>query len=238
MKAISPMVAIILLIAFTVAIGGILSVWFPGLIRILTGPAEAAGEKVARCAAVWVRVEEVREKLETLITGETHNLTSIPKVITVNNIPVVSNSETIIWKNTTSGETATLTRDVNYTVLSYPEGRFNITDVKQAGDDIRVIIDYKYLKRRIIASNPSTLNITAIKLTTNGLECNNFTAATETDLEILLPGETDTYDDINTYCAVNKLNLTDQKTVVVRGLCLGEVPREGRCNKGDICWKT
>ena len=137
MKAISPMIAIILLIAFTVAIGGILSVWFPGLIRVLTGPVEIAGEKVAQCAGVWVRVEEVKSD-------------------------------------------------------------------------------------RVIASNPSALNITKIKLTFDGTE---FEPAGE--LSYLDPGDVDTY----AYSRVGN------KTVVVRGLCLEEVPVEGRCSEGDICWE-
>jgi flagellin-like protein len=56
MKAISPMVAVILLIAFTIAIGGILSTWLPGLIRTMGGPVETRGEKVAKCSGVYIDV--------------------------------------------------------------------------------------------------------------------------------------------------------------------------------------
>jgi archaellum component FlaF (FlaF/FlaG flagellin family) len=71
------MVAVILLIAFTIAIGGILSVWFTGLVRITGGPAEATAEKVAKCAPVHIRIEEVRSQNITNITVIASNPSSI-----------------------------------------------------------------------------------------------------------------------------------------------------------------
>jgi flagellin-like protein len=138
MKAISPMVAVILLIAFTIAIGGILSVWFSGLVRITGGPTEASAKKVAECAIARLVIEEV---------------------------------------NATLG--------------------------------------------RIIYANPSPKLITNIKITLDGSEVN----ASKTTLAT---GEV----GVNTNVSVG-----GNTTVVVRGLCEGEVPVEGRCSVGDICWK-
>ncbi|MDI6807084.1 MAG: hypothetical protein QMD14_04750, partial [Candidatus Aenigmarchaeota archaeon] len=73
---------------------------------------------------------------------------------------------------------------------------------------------------RIIYSNPSTLNITDIKITLDGTE---FTPVDTT----LTAGDEDSYS----------VARGGNTTVVVRGLCLGEVPKEGRCSSGDICWK-
>jgi flagellin-like protein len=137
MKAISPMVAVILLIAFTIAIGGIISVWFTGLVRITGGPAEAAAEKVSKCAAAWISVDEV---------------------------------------NATAN--------------------------------------------RVIASNPSTLDITKVTIVLDG------TTVSPSDTE-LKAGQTKKYD----------VTIGGNTTVIVKGLCLGEVPKEGKCSTGDVCWK-
>ncbi len=58
MKAVSPMIAVVLLIAFTVAVGGILSVWLTGLSATTTGVAGSATEKQTKCA-ISLRIPEV-----------------------------------------------------------------------------------------------------------------------------------------------------------------------------------
>jgi len=50
MKGISPMLAVILLIAFTVAVGGLLSVWMISMTRTQTGVAGAGAEKLIACS--------------------------------------------------------------------------------------------------------------------------------------------------------------------------------------------
>jgi len=96
-------------------------------------------------------------RVEKSISGEEHSLTSVPSVIQVNNYPVVENSETLTWKNTTSGETAVLEKNQNYTVISYEEGKFNITDAI-AGNDIVIIFDYKYLESTSATNVLNTLS--------------------------------------------------------------------------------
>ena len=59
MKGISPMIAVILLIAFTVAIGGILSVWLTGLQQQQTTATGEYAEKVAKCASVSLAIENI-----------------------------------------------------------------------------------------------------------------------------------------------------------------------------------
>ena len=60
MKAISPMIAVVLLIAFTVSVGGILSVWLSTLSTTQTAIVSSGTEKQVRCTASALKVDEVR----------------------------------------------------------------------------------------------------------------------------------------------------------------------------------
>ena len=60
MKAISPMIAVVLLIAFTVAVGGILSVWLSTLSTTQTTIVSSGTEKQVRCGASSLIIKEVR----------------------------------------------------------------------------------------------------------------------------------------------------------------------------------
>jgi flagellin-like protein len=60
MKAISPMIAVVLLIAFTVAVGGIISVWLTGFTRTATGGTESRTEALTRCTASGFEVISVK----------------------------------------------------------------------------------------------------------------------------------------------------------------------------------
>ncbi len=60
MKAISPMIAVVLLIAFSVAIGGLVSVWFSTLTSTQTGIVQSGAENLAKCATSTLAVDEVR----------------------------------------------------------------------------------------------------------------------------------------------------------------------------------
>jgi len=60
MKAISPMIAVVLLIAFTVAVGGILSTWLSTLATTQTSTVSSGTEKQVRCAASSISILEVR----------------------------------------------------------------------------------------------------------------------------------------------------------------------------------
>ena len=60
MKAISPMIAVVLLIAFTVAVGGILSVWLSTLAQTQTSTVSSGTDKQVRCSASSLEILEVR----------------------------------------------------------------------------------------------------------------------------------------------------------------------------------
>ena len=56
MKGISPMLATILLVAFTVAVGGIISVWFSSFTRTTTTNVESSSTNQTKCAATYIDV--------------------------------------------------------------------------------------------------------------------------------------------------------------------------------------
>jgi flagellin-like protein len=58
-KGISPMIAIVLLIAFTVAVGGILSLWLTTLTSTQTTTTGSAAEKQVLCARSVLEITEV-----------------------------------------------------------------------------------------------------------------------------------------------------------------------------------
>ena len=60
MKAISPFVAAILLIAFTVGVGSIMAVWLPTLINTQTQAVSSTGNKAAQCASTTITIKEVK----------------------------------------------------------------------------------------------------------------------------------------------------------------------------------
>ena len=59
MKGISPMIAVVLLLAFTVAVGGILSVWFTGFTRTTAAGVENATTDVTKCAGTYIDITSV-----------------------------------------------------------------------------------------------------------------------------------------------------------------------------------
>lgn len=60
MKGISPFVAAILLIALTVAVGGLLAGWFSTLTSSQTQTVSATSEQLAKCASSSLSISEVR----------------------------------------------------------------------------------------------------------------------------------------------------------------------------------
>ena len=63
MKGISPLIAIVLLIGFTVAVGGILSVWLTSLTTTTTNIVGTAGEKQIKCSGSVLDIIEVVSNL-------------------------------------------------------------------------------------------------------------------------------------------------------------------------------
>jgi len=60
-KAISPMIATVLLIAFTVAVGGILSLWLTGYTTTTTGAVETATTNQTKCVGTYIDVISVTD---------------------------------------------------------------------------------------------------------------------------------------------------------------------------------
>ncbi len=78
MKAISPMIAIILLIAFVVAIGGLIAVWFSGLTSSQTVTVETGASSLTKCATSTLEVISVR-----FPAGATSNITQALVNVTI-----------------------------------------------------------------------------------------------------------------------------------------------------------
>jgi flagellin-like protein len=59
MKGVSPMIATVLLIAFTIAVGGIISIWLTGYTRTTTEAVGGGTEKQIKCAASILKIKDV-----------------------------------------------------------------------------------------------------------------------------------------------------------------------------------
>ena len=85
----------------------------------------------------------------TAVTNDTFSPATLPAEITVSNVEdgLLEDSETITWVNgTNTSDTAELTETTDYEVLSYEEGKFNITsyaDYNEADGDY-FAFDYSY----------------------------------------------------------------------------------------------
>lgn len=78
MKAISPMIAVVLLIAFVVAIGGLVAVWFSTLTGTQTGTVQSGVTSLTKCATSTLTLSAVR-----FPAGATSNVTQALLNITV-----------------------------------------------------------------------------------------------------------------------------------------------------------
>ncbi len=58
-KGISPMIAVVLLVAFTVAVGGIISLWMTNYATETTGSVETASENQTKCAGTYPKILSV-----------------------------------------------------------------------------------------------------------------------------------------------------------------------------------
>lgn len=60
MKAITPFISIVLLIAFTVAVGAVISVWFTTITTTQTSTVQSSSDALAKCASTSLTISEVR----------------------------------------------------------------------------------------------------------------------------------------------------------------------------------
>jgi flagellin-like protein len=105
-KAISPMIATILLIAFTVAVGGIISVWLTGYTRTTGAAVSTATEDQVKCTGTYPNIYSVTEDAIIITNPGSENIANITCFAgdgTVLPSPSVSllvpgNVTTILWK--------------------------------------------------------------------------------------------------------------------------------------------
>jgi len=76
-KAISPMIATILLIAFTVAVGGIISVWLTTYTRTAQTAVSGATEAHIKCAGITPNIYRVTETAIFLMNSGSEELTNV-----------------------------------------------------------------------------------------------------------------------------------------------------------------
>jgi len=76
-KAISPMIATVLLIAFTVAVGGILSLWMTGLTTTTTSSVENTTTDQVKCASTWINVISVTSNGVIITNGGAQTITNV-----------------------------------------------------------------------------------------------------------------------------------------------------------------
>ncbi|TAL47764.1 hypothetical protein EPN87_02145 [archaeon] len=114
MKGISPMIATILLIAFTVAVGGILSVWFSTTTTSQTGITGAAAQNYTRCGGAAINIQSVSS---TLIRF------SNPSIQTISSIQFLATDGSNSWVVTPNMTSLTAS---NFTTVAWTKGT-NIT---------------------------------------------------------------------------------------------------------------
>lgn len=71
MKGISPLIASVILIGFTVAVAGIIGVWLTSLAKTQTGTIEDIGEKETLCALTSLAIKEVRYNMSSTYVNVT-----------------------------------------------------------------------------------------------------------------------------------------------------------------------
>jgi flagellin-like protein len=129
MKGISPMIAIILLIAFTVAVGGILSVWFSTTTTSQTGITGSAATNYTKCGGVGLSIQSASSTLIRYANPSIQNITGIQFIATdgISSWTIIpigsqflipSNVSTVAW---TKGTNVSLTA-LAYCLGSVPIG--------------------------------------------------------------------------------------------------------------------
>ena len=77
MKGISPMLATILLVAFTVAVGGLISVWMTSFTRTTQSNVESASLNQTKCAGTYIDVISVATAAITVVNRGSQTITSV-----------------------------------------------------------------------------------------------------------------------------------------------------------------
>lgn len=77
MKGLSPLIAAVLLIAFTVAVGGVISIWLTTFSKTVTSEVESATEYQTKCASTYFVIDRVfqSKNMVVLTNMGTENVT-------------------------------------------------------------------------------------------------------------------------------------------------------------------
>jgi len=75
-KAISPMIAVVLLIAFTISIGGILSIWLTTFTSVTTSSVETAATNQTKCTGTYIDVISVTSSAILITNRGSQNITN------------------------------------------------------------------------------------------------------------------------------------------------------------------
>jgi len=105
MKGLSPIVATIVLIAFAVAVGGLVALWLTNFATSTTEYTSQQGDKLTACAGARLKFEDV---------GSSQIIYSNPTVKTITNITVYDMSGKNLTSNATNmspGQVANITWD-------------------------------------------------------------------------------------------------------------------------------
>ena len=86
MKAISPMIAVVLLIAFTIGVGGLVSIFVTGLTTTSTGITSNQSEALTKCAGAWINVQSVQNTRVIFSNPNTETITGINVVASGGNV--------------------------------------------------------------------------------------------------------------------------------------------------------
>lgn len=123
------------------------------------------GVLVLSIVVIAVAIPVVSDAMVTetdAVTNDTFSPASLPAEITVSTVEdgLAEDSETVTWVNgTNTSETAELTKDTDYEVLSYEDGKFNITsyaDYSEADGDY-FAFDYDYKPNGYIESGTTRM---------------------------------------------------------------------------------
>ena len=104
MKGISPLIAAVLLIAFTVAIGGIVSVFFTSFTKQTTGSVSSQGQQLITCSGASPSIDKVSYNLSLSgVMTITFSNPSIYQIVNVSVYTTFGNGSTITTGTGSSG---------------------------------------------------------------------------------------------------------------------------------------
>ncbi|MFH1623123.1 MAG: archaellin/type IV pilin N-terminal domain-containing protein [Candidatus Aenigmatarchaeota archaeon] len=225
-KAISPMIASVLLIAFTIAVGGILSLWMTGFTTTTTSSVETASINQTKCAGTYIDILSVSDWVIIYTNRGSQTISSI--------VGFTDDGSSI---NITATGSSSLTPGQSASIRNHTEAT-GVTN-----ETINFAANNTYYN---FANSPVT-SVGNIYWSTD--ECCVPTANyayTTTQIRLYTNSTVGGYPNITTgNYKVNYVYTTATKTpfyrggntsVTFTGKCLG-IGVTGQCKSGQSCWK-